>query len=571
MEDLIKQASTDPDTIDTLTREDATTLRDALAAQVADIKNGIEQSDDVEADMAALEEAVDRHKRTVARLAAIDQAAEERAAKVAELTAGIVDETPEAEEAEEAAEEAEVEAVDVEVVEAEQAEPELEAVAAAAKPSVGALAKRTPKAHKPEAPRVALTASADLGAGGIADVKALTAAFQKRNEALGSTRPSQGRTTYPVASFNTHRDDRLTVTGGDFAQNDAVFSQVMRDAQAEAKRNVEAQRTGKALVAGGGFCAPAEPIYDLFSIGGRGGGVSLPTVNAPRGRVTYVTSPTYEDFRTNPEWYNAVGEDYTAAEDAADTAKDLFVIDCPDTTTCSVVAHPAIVQASNFQGRFYPEYIRRISDLTGVAHFHKVNSFLISALVSNSVTHNAADVNGGAYVQVFQNLRFHAALMRETYRLDIGTVLELAVPHWAIDALAADRIARDSTTDYSVARAAVMADLNSVGLRVQELYDWAGQNISGDQPGTTAQGNFPATAQFLLWVPGSAVRLDGGMLNLGEVRDSTLNNQNNYQTFMETWEQVCFPGPAPWLLDDIQICPSGATGARETITCATGS
>ena len=519
MEDLIKQASTDPDTIDTLTREDATTLRDALAAQVADIKNGIEQSDDVEADMAALEEAVDRHKRTVTRLAAIDQAAEERAAKVAELTAGIVDETPEAEDAEEAVEEADPEVVDVEVVEAEQAEPELEAVAAAAaKPSVGALAKRTPKAHKPEAPRVALTASAESGGGQIHDMKSLVAAFKKRNESLGSERPTRGRSRHPVASFNTHRDDRLTV-GSEAETNDAVFAQVIRDAQVEAKRSLEAQRVGKALVAGGGFCAPAEPVYELFSIGGRGGGVSLSTVNAPRGRVTYSASPTYEDFRTNPEWYNAVGEDYTAAEDAADTAKDVFVIDCPEPTTCSVVAHPAIVQASNFQGRFYPEYVNRIGELTGVAHFHKVNSFLISALVSNSVTHNAADVNGGAYVQVFQNLRFHAALMRETYRLDIGTVLELAIPHWAIDALAADRIARDSTTDYSVARPAVMADLNSVGLRVQELYDWAGQNISGDQPGTTAQGNFPATAQFLLWVPGAAVRLDGGMLNLGEVRD----------------------------------------------------
>lgn len=569
MEDLIKQASTDPDTIDTLGREDAVALRDALAAQVAEIKDGIETSEDVDADMAALEEAVDRHKRTVVRLEAIDQAAQERAAKVAELTAGIVEETPEAEEVEETPE---VEAVETETeIEVEVVEPELEAVAAAAKPSLGALAKRTPKAHKPEAPRVALTASADLGAGGIADVKSLTAAFQKRNEALGSTRPSQGRTTYPIASFNTHRDDRPTVTGGDFALNDSVFSQVMRDAQSEAKRQVEAQRTGKALVAAGGFCAPAEPIYDLFSIGGRGGGVNLPVVNAPRGRVTYVASPTYEDFRTNPAWYDAVGEDYTAAEDAADTVKDVFVIDCPEASTCSVVAHPAIVQASNFQGRFYPEYIRRISDLTGVAHFHKVNSFKISALVSNAVVHNVADTNGGAYPQTFQALRFHAALMRETYRLDISTVLELAVPHWVIDALATDRIARDSTTDFAVARAAVMADINSIGLRVQELYDWAGQNLSGDQPGTTAQGNFPATADLLMWVPGSAVLLDGGMLNLGEVRDSTLNNTNNYQTFMETWEQVCFPGPAPWLLDGINICPTGGTGARETITCATGS
>ena len=561
MDDLIKQVSENPDVVDTLNRADVTSLRDALAAQVKEIAAGIDTSSDVDADIAALEEAKDRHDRALLRLTALDMADSERAEKVAKLTEGII--TPDTTEDTEAVEAEEI-VVEVaeEIVEEEKV---LEPVTAAAKPSIGNLAKRTPKAHQPAERPTVLTASAAVGGGTLAtpmDVAKIMGRMAKNGD-----RPARGRSLVAAAQFDTHREDRFTVNS-DVEHNTGVFAEVAKAAQAEARRVAQG---GNALVAAGGFCAPAQPVYDLFAVGGNGGGLSLPVVNAPRGRITYVTSPTYSDFRTNPAWYNASGEDYTAADDAADEEKNVFVIECPDTTTCEVVAHPAITQASNFQGRFYPEYINRVMDVTMLGHFHRVNTFLINALVNNSVDHNVANVQGGAYVQFFQALRFHTALMRETYRMDIGSVLELAMPHWVVDALAADRVARDATLDFSIARAAVMADINSVGVRVQELYDWQGQNLSGDQPGTTAMGNFPSTADLLLWIPGSAVRLDGGTLNLGEVRDSTLNNTNNYQTFVETWEQVCFPGPLPWLLDGVQVCPTGGTGARVTITCASGS
>jgi hypothetical protein len=560
MDDLVKQASETPEAIDTMDRATTTTLRDALAAQVKDIAAGIDESADVDGDMAALEEAKDRHDRTLARLAALDTADAERAEKVAKLTEGIVEDvtTDPDEDEDDSPEEAPAEIV-VEVVE------ELEAVAASAKPSIGNLAKRTPKAHKPAETPTTLTASAALGGGQLGspmDVAKIMGRMAKNGD-----RPARGRSLVAAAQLETHRDDRYTVSS-DVEKNTGVFAQVAKDAQAEAKRVANG---GNALTAAGGFCAPAQPVYELFAVGGNGGGISLPVVNAPRGRIIYVASPTYEDFRTNPAWWNAAGDDYTAAEDAADTEKNVFVIECPDTVTCEVVAHPAITQASNFQGRFYPEFITRVMDVTMMGHFHRVNSFLINAMVNNSVDHNVTNVQGGSYTQFFQALQFHTALLRETYRLDIGATLELALPHWTINALAADIVARDATLDFNVTRARVMSDINSMNVRVQEVYDWQGQNISGDQPGTTAQGNFPATVDVLLWIPGAVVRLDGGTLNLGEVRDSTLNNTNNYQTFVETWEQVCFPGPLPWLLDNISICPTGGTGARVTITCATGS
>jgi hypothetical protein len=53
---------------------------------------------------------------------------------------------------------------------------------------------------------------------------------------------------------------------------------------------------------------------------------------------------------------------------------------------------------------------------------------------------------------------------------------------------------------------------------------------------------FPAQIETLLWVEGDMLHLDGGTLDLGVVRDSTLNQTNQYKTFSETWEGVAHRG-----------------------------
>ncbi len=54
--------------------------------------------------------------------------------------------------------------------------------------------------------------------------------------------------------------------------------------------------------------------------------------------------------------------------------------------------------------------------------------------------------------------------------------------------------------------------------------------------------------------------VDGGVLELGIVRDSTLNSHNDYQIFGETFENVAFLG-----LQSIEcvstFCPNGVVSA----------
>src|SRR5690606_2912540 len=104
----------------------------------------------------------------------------------------------------------------------------------------------------------------------------------------------------------------------------------------------------------------------------------------------------------------------------------------------------------------------------------------------------------------------------------------------------------------------VFGELN---LRVQYVYDYQ----------ALADGFFPTTVDVLLMAPGTAVRLDGGTLDLGVVRDSTLNATNDYQTFVEEFVGWCFPGHEVREIEDIPICPNGSTGDRASLVCATSS
>jgi hypothetical protein len=61
------------------------------------------------------------------------------------------------------------------------------------------------------------------------------------------------------------------------------------------------------------------------------------------------------------------------------------------------------------------------------------------------------------------------------------------------------------------------------------------------------------------------------MLDLGIVRDSTLNSTNDVQVFAETFEGAHFHGPESWTIT-FDTCPDGSTSAAVDIDpCTSGS
>ena len=75
--------------------------------------------------------------------------------------------------------------------------------------------------------------------------------------------------------------------------------------------------------------------------------------------------------------------------------------------------------------------------------------------------------------------------------------------------------------------------------------------------------------QYAIFPEGAFIHVDGGMLELGLVRDSTLNSTNDFQIFGETFENVARLAPLQatrWITQD--ICPNGQYPALGTaLTC----
>ncbi len=72
---------------------------------------------------------------------------------------------------------------------------------------------------------------------------------------------------------------------------------------------------------------------------------------------------------------------------------------------------------------------------------------------------------------------------------------------------------------------------------------------------------------WFLFHEGAFVFLDGGMLDLGVVRDSTLNATNDFETFAETFEAAAFRGvESLWVASP--ICVNGESQlAVDASTC----
>ena len=77
--------------------------------------------------------------------------------------------------------------------------------------------------------------------------------------------------------------------------------------------------------------------------------------------------------------------------------------------------------------------------------------------------------------------------------------------------------------------------------------------------------DFPDDVQIALFPEGAFIHVDSGSLELGLVRDSTLNSTNDFQIFGETFENVARIAPLQatrWL--QIDVCPNGVFPALGT-------
>jgi len=485
-------------------------------------------TDEAETDVAStieeesIELSTDVTEEAIAEVEAIELSTEE--AEIVEVAAEAVVEAVEASEESTLEESTEI---------APEAQEEQAPVTAAAEQPFEAPADRQPVVQVFEAAPVAITAGADIpgytAGSTINDMTEVAQAMEKRIHSLRRVNGGDGE-QHIVASITTQFDDARTLT---------------TDAEANSAK-ISAFSADSALVASGGHAAPLEVKYDIFGLGSttvRPVRDSLPRFQADRGGIRFVTPPSF----ASGDYANAVGV-WTAAVDAtaiADEAtKASLTVSAANELTATTDAVTLQLQFGNLMTRAYPELIARHNELALVQHAREAEEQLVSGINSGSTAVTTTNLIGFGRDFLVQ-VRRAAAGYRARHRLSPDARLKVVIPAWVYEAMAADlALAMPGDGTLSVSKSEIDGYLAQLNVDVVTVLDSTGtlaQSLNVFQ-GAGALNEFPDTFKWFLFAEGTFLFLDGGTLDLGIIRDSTLVGTNDYKMFIETFEAVAKVG-----------------------------
>lgn len=432
---------------------------------------------------------------------------------------------------------------------------------------------------------VTITAGADIPGYGLGaelkDLSEVSKAFSERLRAIGSRGTGNGE-QHTVASFNIDYPTDRRLVGGDRLINES---------------RMDAVASPEAVVAAGGICAPLPIDEELITYGSTDRPVrdSLPRFNAERGGVIYLTPPTLADVDgavsiwTLADDYAAIGADLPTdgllpgevpARSAADgtlgtsvypghingtgadvtgPVKPCIRITCGEEIRAYVDAIPSCFTIGNMQARAYPELVEKHLELALVWQARFGEQRLLTR-IGNLSTKVRTKASHGITRDFLNALSQAVAGFRSRHRLDENFRLHAILPVWFRDAIRADmllQIAGDGQdATFGLTDATIDRWIAERGVNVTWALDGEAGQVFGDQegaptlsgvnvtPGTeTDLVEFPDEVVWYLFPEGGFVFLDGGTLDLGIVRDSTLNSKNDYQIFVETFEGLIKRAP----------------------------
>jgi len=319
----------------------------------------------------------------------------------------------------------------------------------------------------------------------------------------------------------------------------------------------------RAITAAGGLAAPEQVDYSLvgFEVVDRPVTSSLPVFTAQRGGVRFIRPPTLAQAQ------GAIGiwtvpMDLAAATNATIRKPSLRVtVDTEIVVDTQAVTN--ILTFGNMTARAYPELVARVTELALAAHSRLAEQQVLTQIgaLSTSVTGLANEGGNLGATRVLLPLLDRAASgMRDRLRTTPDDQLQLILPHWARGILRSDLAiqepgdARVGVTDSDLAAYFAARNLRPTW----SLEGEAGQQFNVQAPG--AVNAWPDHIISYLFPAGAMQFLDGGTLDLGLVRDSTLNAANDYQMFSESFEAVLFRGGESLRISQV-VSPSGIARA----------
>ena len=458
-----------------------------------------------------------------AEFAAEEAKVVEAVAEEAPAVTAAADEAPVAEAVAEAAPEAEASTTTetAQVIEQkEQEAPVTAAVSSEETSNIEVPADRRPVAQASVA-AVAITAGADIpgySAGSeVKDMAEVAGLMAKRLHGFRNVNGGNGE-QHIVASFSTSFPEERTLT---------------TDAESNWAK-INAVTSPEALVASGGHAAPFEVKYDIFGIGTTARPVRdcLPKFQANRGGIRFVTPPVLSSYA------NAVGLWTNAVDTNPGTdVKASLTVSAAAETTVATDAVTLQMQFGNLATRAYPELIARHNELGLIQHAREAEQNLMTKIGAASTAITSTSLIGFGRDFLVQMGRA-AAAYRSRHRLETDAPLRAIIPGWVKDAMVADLTIAMPGDNTLNAYAEIDGYAASRGVNLCTSLD---ATVFGSQS-AAAMLEFPDSFAWYLFAEGSFLFLDGGTLDLGIVRDSTLVGTNDYKMFVETFEGVAFVG-----------------------------
>lgn len=318
-----------------------------------------------------------------------------------------------------------------------------------------------------------------------------------------------------VASVDTPSDVQL---GNDPDENSRLIDDMIAARVADG---------AEGLVASGGWITPSEVSYRFFEPESLDGILDLPSVGVNRGGLRVITNggPTIGDAigAADAHW---VWDEATDANPNG-TTKTRYKIPAPSWTDVRLAAYGVALDHGNLASKSFPELTARWLRLAPIAHEHEINRIQLTAIAAASTAVNLTTgfATGGLAATVLDAVSLQGALIRQKYRMAMGTVLEAVFPFWAKEAIRSDLSRQNGQHLLDVSDADIMSWFTLRNIRPQFVYDWLPLIATTKVYEATAA---TADLTFLLYPVGQWVQGKGSTLDLGLHRDSTLNETNDY-------------------------------------------
>ena len=375
---------------------------------------------------------------------------------------------------------------------------------------------------------VTITAGADipgLTAGTeMAGMKDVASAFVKRLDTVRRVSGGDGE-QHVVASFQTNLPE------------DRILS-------ADRSRNVDliANALAPSALTAAGVCAPIDAYYEVPGLGvvDRPVRDALVGFGADRGGIRFVPAPALGSFISeSDDDATAVGvwsgEDGDRAGLLGTGVKPCLIVDCGSEDAVYVDAITACLVFDNMNARAHPEMIAQNNELALVAHARLAELTLLRAIKDAGTARTAWQTldHVGFARQFLFDVEVVSARYRQTHRLSDSTALRAIIPTWVKSAMRADLVLQ-APGDYTFDKAD--NEIEAFFTKRNITVGWSLETLNAF--GTTGAGVFPTAVQWDLFAEGTFLFVDGGNLDLGIIRDSSLVETNAYKQFVETFEAV---------------------------------